>query len=77
MALGIAIFIRNQYIGFLVFLIINVTFVILPMQIPQTWTVWLYARYFSMLTPVWLWLKHSIWFTDGDADILWRNFETV
>ena len=77
MALGIAIFIRNQYIGFLVFLIINVTFVILPMQIPQTWTVWLYARYFSMLTPVWLWLKHSIWFTDGDVDILWRNFETL
>ncbi len=77
MASGIAVLIDNHYIGFLVFLAINATIVVLPMKIPQTLAAGLYARYYSMLTPVWLWLKHSIWFTDGDADILWPHFETL
>lgn len=35
------------------------------------------AKYAAMLLPVWLWLKHGIWFTDGDIDIIWPHFETV
>ncbi|MFT4146227.1 MAG: hypothetical protein QM644_17390 [Mobilitalea sp.] len=77
MAFSISLLMRNYYIGFLVFLVINAAIVVLPMQIPQTLTVGIYARYYSMLTPVWLWLKHSIWFTDGDVDILWPHFETL
>lgn len=77
MAFGIAVLIDNHYIGFLVFLTMNATIIVLPMQIPQTLTAGLYVRYYSMLTPVWLWLKHSIWFTDGDVDILWPHFETL
>lgn len=77
MAFGIAVLIRNHYIGFLIFIAINAVTVVLPMQIPQTLTGGLYVGYYSMLTPVWLWLKHSIWFTDGDVDILWPHFETL
>ena len=77
MAFSISVLIRNNYIGFLVFLAINAAIVVLPIQMPQTLTVGLYAKYYSMLTPVWLWLKHSIWFTDGDVDILWPHFETL
>ncbi len=77
MAYGISVLIQHNYIGFLVFLVINAAIVVLPMQIPQTFTVGIYAKYYSMLTPVWLWLKHSIWFTDGDVDILWPHFETL
>lgn len=77
MAFGIALIIDNHYMGFLVYLAMNATIVALPMQIPQTLTAGLYVRYYSMLTPVWLWLKHSIWFTDGDVDILWPHFETL
>ncbi len=77
MAFGIAVLIRNDYTGFLFFIAINATIVVLPMQLPQTLTAGLYVRYYSMLTPVWLWLKHSIWFTDGDVDILWPHFETL
>lgn len=77
MAFGISVLVRNHYIGFLVFLASNVAIYTLPMQIPPALTAGGYARYYSMLTPVWLWLKHSIWFTDGDADILWPHFETL
>jgi hypothetical protein len=30
-----------------------------------------------MLSPVWLWLKRILWFTDGGVDILWKNFELL
>jgi hypothetical protein len=77
MAFGIGILIRNNYIGFLVFLAVNAIFVVIPLQIPKALTAGFFTRYYSMLSPVWLWLKHSIWFTDGDADILWPHFETL
>lgn len=64
--------IRNSYISFFVILIINGLFVVLPMAISlRTF------GFYLMLSPAWLVLKHSIWFTDGDVDILWRNFEMV
>ena len=77
MAFGIGVFIRNHYLGFLVFLTANAVFVAIPLQMPNTLKAGFYARYYSMLSPVWLWLKHGIWFTDGDADILWPHFETL
>jgi hypothetical protein len=77
MASSIGVLIRNNYIGFLVFLAANAIFVALPSLIPNALTADLYAKYYSMLSPVWLWLKHSIWFTDGDIDILWPHFETL
>lgn len=77
-AFSIGVLIRNNYIGFLVLIAINAFLVVFPSQIPNTLpTTRLYAIYYSMLSPVWLWLKHSIWFTDGDANILWPHFETL
>ncbi len=77
MAFGLAVLIRNHYIGFFVFLAANAAVIVLPMQMPKTLTISLYSGYYAMLTPVWLWLKHSLWFTDGDVDILWPHFETL
>jgi hypothetical protein len=34
-------------------------------------------RYVAVLSPVWLWLKRGLWFTDGGSDILLENFETA
>lgn len=76
MAFSIGLWIRNHYFGFLVFLVVNAIFVALPSQIPAALAASGYARYYAMLLPVWLWLKHSLWFTDGDVDILWPHFET-
>lgn len=76
MAFAIGVLTRNHYIGFLIFLVLNGAIIALPMNIPQALTVGLCARFGAMLTPMWLWLKHSIWFTDGDLDILWPHFET-
>ena len=77
MAYGIGIWVRNSYIAFLLFLAANAAMVAVPVLVPQTWMAGLAVRYLSMLTPVWLWLKRSLWFTDGDADIIWVHFETV
>jgi len=77
MAVCIAIFIRNHYTGFLVIIVVNAAMVVLPMQAPQTLTAGLYFKYYSILTPMWVTLKHSIWFTDGDVDVLWPHFETL
>jgi len=75
MAYSVGVFTRNHYIGFIVFLAINAAFVALPLQVPQKLIAGLYVKYYAMLSPVWLWLKRSIWFTDGDVDILWPHFE--
>lgn len=77
MAFSIGLWIRNHYIGFLVFLAVNAIFVALPLQVPNSLIVSGYIKYYSMLSPVWLWLKHSLWFTDGDVDILWPHFESL
>lgn len=77
LAFGIGVLMRNHYIGFLVFLAANALLVALPLQIPQTLAAREFVGFYSMLSPVWLWLKHGIWFTDGDIDIPWPHFETI
>lgn len=69
MAFIIGMWLKNSYMGFLIFIIINATTVVLSS--------WYLFRYYAMLSPVWLWLKRSLWFTDGGPDILWRNFEML
>lgn len=64
--------IRNSYISFFVILILNGLFVVLPMVLSNST-----LGFYAMLSPVWLWLKHTVWFTDGDVDILWKNFEMI
>lgn len=73
MSFVIGTLLRNSYIGFLVFVVINAAFVLLPYYIPTTNV----SFYLSALTPVWLWLKHAQWFTDGGIDILWPHFEML
>ena len=75
MAFSIGMLVRNSYMAFLVLLIANGVNVVLPMQVSQTLTIGLAVRCFSILSPVWLWLKQGIWFTDGDIDIIWPHFE--
>ena len=64
--------IRNSYISFLIILIINAIFIVLPMVLSNST-----LGFYAILSPVWLWLKHSVWFTDGDVDIMWKNFEII
>ena len=77
MAFGIGIGLRNSYIAFLLYLAANAAMIAGPVLVPQTWMAGMAIRYLSMLSPVWLWLKRSVWFTDGDIDILWAHFETA
>lgn len=64
--------IRNSYISFLIILIFNAIFIVLPMVLSNS-----ILGFYAILSPVWLWLKHSVWFTDGDVDIMWKNFEII
>jgi hypothetical protein len=64
--------IRNSYIGFLALLVACIFCITIPVLLPDD----SYAKFACMLTPLWLWLKQSLWFTDGGIDILWRDFET-
>ena len=75
MAFSIGMLVRNSYMAFLVLLIANGVNVVLPMQVSQTLPIGLAVRCFSILSPVWLWLKQGIWLTDGDIDIIWPHFE--
>lgn len=68
----VELIIRNNYISFIVILILSAAFIVLPLMIPSH-----SLRSYIMLSPVWLWLKHPIWFTDGDVDIVWKNFEML
>lgn len=77
MAFMIGTVIQNSYISFFAFLIINALIIVIPLVVPTTTIISYYIRYYSMLSPVWLWLKHSLWFTDGDMDIIWKSFETM
>lgn len=65
--------IRNSYAVMIMLFIIGVLCVAVPMILPND----AYAKYISVLTPVWLLLKQPLWFTDGGIDVLWRSFETV
>lgn len=66
------IIIRNSYISFFAILILNGLIIVLPMVLSGN-----NLNFYLTLSPVWLWLKHSLWFTDGDVDILWKNFEML
>jgi hypothetical protein len=61
----------NNYIGFIILLTVNAGMVALPQKMPAS------IRFPIILSPIWLWLKQLLWFTDGDFDILWPHFETV
>lgn len=71
----IALVCRQLYLGFFLFLAANACMVLLPMRIPASWPISFGVKFYSIFSPVWLWLKRSLWFTDGDADIVWRYFE--
>lgn len=77
LAFGIGMVVRNSYLAFLVFLLVNGVNIVVPLQIPQTLPIGLAIKYLSVLSPVGLWLKHGIWFTDGDVDVIWPYFETL
>jgi hypothetical protein len=72
MAFVIGAWMKNSYIGFLVLLIFNAGCIVFAFMFPHK-----LPSYLAVLTPVWLWMKQPYWFTDGGADILWRNFETI
>jgi len=76
-ALGIGMLVRNSYIAFLLILIANALCIVVPAQIPQDLPVGLAVRYLAVLSPIGLWLKHDLWFTDGDIDTVWPHFEIV
>ena len=71
-AFVIGTWMKNSYVGFLVFLIVNAGCVVAVFAFSGR-----LAAYLSMLSPAWLWLKQPWWFTDGGADILWKNFEIL
>lgn len=73
MAFAIGVLIKNSYIGFIAFLIANAAVVTLPFYLPSTNMI----PFLLTLTPEWLWLKQSLWFTDGGMEALVPNFETV
>jgi hypothetical protein len=64
--------IRNSYIAFLAIFLAVAFCISFPVILPNN----SYIRFGIILTPIWLWLKQPLWFTDGASDILWRNFET-
>jgi hypothetical protein len=64
--------IRNSYIAFLAVFLTVAFCISFPTILPNN----SYIRFGIILTPIWLWLKQPLWFTDGAFDILWRNFET-
>ena len=72
MAFVIGAWFKNNYIGFLVFLIVNAGCIVSAYAFSGR-----LLAYTTMLTPVWLWLKQPYWFSDGGADILWKNFEML
>ncbi|MCL2084681.1 MAG: hypothetical protein FWH06_05440 [Oscillospiraceae bacterium] len=71
-AFVIGTWMKNSYIGFLVFLIINAGCLVFAFAFAGR-----LPAYLSMLSPAWLWIKQPYWFTDGGADILWKNFEVL
>jgi hypothetical protein len=71
MAFAVGLWVKNSYIGFFVFIIINAGCIVLALVFSGL------LQNFLMLSPVWLWLKQGYWFSDGGPDILWKNFETL
>ncbi|MDR0220494.1 MAG: hypothetical protein LBI54_03700 [Lachnospiraceae bacterium] len=63
---------RNSYAGFMVLFMIVVSCVFIPWVMPNN----NYLAFAFTYTPVLLSMKLPLWFTDGGADVLGRNFET-
>lgn len=67
------VLVRNGYGAFIAAaLVVGITFlakVLLPIGSV--------SRAILGLTPIWLWKNSGEWFTDGGADIIWANFESV
>ena len=72
MAYVIGTLLKNSYISFLIFLIVNAKLVVFAVLFSKS-----LPAYLAVHTPVWLWLKQPLWFTDGGPDFLWKNFETL
>lgn len=64
--------VNNAYISLLLQLMVNTSFIVFPMVTTQP-----YLSFLITLTPIWLWLKHGIWFTDGDVDTFLKNYELI
>ncbi|WP_334220797.1 hypothetical protein [Paenibacillus sp. JJ-100] len=67
------VFVRNGYGAFIAAAsVVGVTFLAKPL-----FPIGSVSRGIWTLTPVWLWKNNVAWFTDGGAEIIWANFETV
>lgn len=67
------VFVRNGYRAFITTaLVAGISFLAKPL-----FPIGSISRTIWDLTPVWLWKNSGIWFTDGGADIIWANFESV
>jgi hypothetical protein len=45
--------------------------------IPTVVTKAVFVKYLFVLTPLQLWSKTTLWFTDGLMDVLFKNFELL
>lgn len=67
------VFVRNGYVVFITAAsVVSVTFLAKPL-----FPIGSVSRGIWALTPVWIWKNSEEWFTDGGADIIWANFESV
>lgn len=67
------VFARNGYGAFIgAASVIGATFLAKPL-----FPIGSISRSILNLTPVWLWENSGAWFTDGGADIIWANFESM
>lgn len=76
MAFVVSLVCDHLYFGILGIFITNGLVVALPFIMGSSYPAQRVST-FLMLTPMWLWLKRQIWFTDGDVDIIWPHFETL
>jgi hypothetical protein len=70
---AIGIFAKNAYGAFIGTVAATAFMFIIKFQLPVGSEI----RSAWNLSPVHLWFNSAEWFTDGDADILWANFETI
>lgn len=66
-------FVRNGYGAFIAAaLVVGTTFLVKVL-----FPIGSVSRAIWGLTPIWLWKNNGMWFTDGGADIIWANFESM
>jgi hypothetical protein len=64
---------RNGYVAFAVGIAFNVVTLILKLLFPIGSGI----RAFLNIMPAWQWANVKYWFTKGDIDVIWKNFECV